>query len=288
MSKLFLPLGTYASIAIDRTVIDNSRLEFSLIGRMECTENGKREDIDPDFLLGLESSYGYTRDNCQVAKTEILARDLVNCTFGPSSAAGRFERCTPIQSATYYRSFMDVNQTATADLPVKTMTDAVRERYSKVCPQDCRQDRYTVTSSYGDMSPSLKLEITEKLNKLPGTPNVNSNVVVLRFFLNSMEYQMIQNFPQHGLQFLAEVGGLMAFFLGISAISVFECLCYSCCFIRNTCCGCCDRDDDDGRSIANEELPPPRWKEAQNPKYNGGGAERRRSNPGDRYDERRY
>ena len=37
---------------------------------------------------------------------------------------------------------------------------------------------------------------------------------------------MITNFPQHGIQFLAEVGGLMAFFLGISVISVIECLCY--------------------------------------------------------------
>ena len=37
---------------------------------------------------------------------------------------------------------------------------------------------------------------------------------------------MITNFPQHGIQFLAEVGGLMAFFLGISVISVVECLCY--------------------------------------------------------------
>ena len=38
--------------------------------------------------------------------------------------------------------------------------------------------------------------------------------------------QVITNFPQHGIQFLAEVGGLMAFFLGISVISVVECLCY--------------------------------------------------------------
>ena len=41
-----------------------------------------------------------------------------------------------------------------------------------------------------------------------------------------MLHQVISNFPQHGIQFLAEVGGLMAFFLGISVISLVECLCY--------------------------------------------------------------
>ena len=35
----------------------------------------------------------------------------------------------------------------------------------------------------------------------PGT----TTVVMLKFFLNSMEYTKIHNFPQHGLQFVAEV-----------------------------------------------------------------------------------
>jgi hypothetical protein len=39
-------------------------------------------------------------------------------------------------------------------------------------------------------------------------------------------------------QFVAEIGGLMAFLLGISVISVIECLCYC------LCCGCCKPGDD--------------------------------------------
>jgi hypothetical protein len=73
---------------------------------------------------------------------------------------------------------------------------------------------------------------------------VSRNVVVLRLFLNSLEFERVHNFPQHGLQFVAEVGGLMAFFLGVSIVSVLECVCYGCGCAGRTCCpgccGCCD------------------------------------------------
>ena len=87
----------------------------------------------------------------------------------------------------------------------------------------------------------------------PGT----TTVVMLKFFLNSMEYTKIHNFPQHGLQFVAEVisrkkgfsffnifffncplkkvGGLMAFFLGLSIVTILECICYGCSWCVNKC-----------------------------------------------------
>ncbi len=61
-----------------------------------------------------------------------------------------------------------------------------------------------------------------------GTPNT----VVLKLFMRSLEYQRIYNFPQNGVQFISELGGLMGFFLGMSIISFIECLCFGCC------CGC--------------------------------------------------
>jgi hypothetical protein len=42
----------------------------------------------------------------------------------------------------------------------------------------------------------------------------NPNTVVLKLFMQSLEYQRIYNFPQNGVQFIAELGGLMCFFLG--------------------------------------------------------------------------
>jgi len=74
-------------------------------------------------------------------------------------------------------------------------------------------------------------------------PGANINTIVLKLYMTSLEYQRIRNFPQNGVQFIAELGGLMGFFLGISVISVIECLCYCCC------CGCRKGDDEDESKI---------------------------------------
>jgi hypothetical protein len=57
-------------------------------------------------------------------------------------------------------------------------------------------------------------------------------MIVLKLYMRSLEYQRINNFPQNGVQFVAELGGLMCFFLGISIISILECFLFCCC------CGC--------------------------------------------------
>jgi hypothetical protein len=62
--------------------------------------------------------------------------------------------------------------------------------------------RYTITPSYSILSDNLKGELRTKMLKAGSAAN---NVVVLKFYLNTLEYTRIQNFPQHGLQFVAEV-----------------------------------------------------------------------------------
>lgn len=251
--KRCLFVGSFATIGISRTYVDNSDLEFSLIGRMECTEPGSRAATVEPFLVGIPSTYGYTRDNCQTSKDEILARELLNCTFNPLSPGS--EQCSPIKSATFQKSFLSSGATSSNRLQTVSMTQAVKDKYDAICPQDCIQDSYTISPSYSPISDSLKADIQKKI---PANGQ-NTNVIVLKFFLNSMEYQRIHNFPQHGMQFVAEVGGLMAFFLGISVISIIECLCYglNCCW--SMCCGRCASDDvEDDR--AREDLPPPKWR----------------------------
>lgn len=78
-----------------------------------------------------------------------------------------------------------------------------QERYAKECLQDCAQDRYSLSQSFSDFSDDLKRNLGVKIADAgaPGT----TTVVMLKFFLNSMEYTKIHNFPQHGLQFVAEV-----------------------------------------------------------------------------------
>ena len=207
--------------------------------------------------MGIGDDYGYTKDNClNHAKDELLVRETLNCTFNKLSnpqTSKDFDQCSPEQSVRFWRSFRDTNTSSTSKIETVKIAKAIQDRLDKPCPQDCVVDSYSVTATFSPISQSQNLEFEEKF----GDNLQNNEVIVLKFFLNSLEYQKIHNFPQHGLQFVAEVGGLMAFFLGISIISLLECFCYMCHCIRYTCCGrCCD---DDANEI-NEELPPPRWK----------------------------
>ena len=52
-----------------------------------------------------------------------------------------------------------------------------------------------------------------------------------------MDYTVIKNRPQPLLQFIAEIGGMMAFFLGISIITLIECCCYCCSCMKWKCAG---------------------------------------------------
>merc|ERR1712150_366158 len=89
----------------------------------------------------------------------------------------------------------------------------------------------------------LKDDIKTKLAKI--NARSDSKVAIIKLFMTSLEYQRIQNFPQHGLQLLAEVGGIMAFFLGISMISILECVCYFFYKLKKCCCSCMDNTNED-------------------------------------------
>lgn len=192
--------GQIASIGISRSLTDNSDLEFSAIGRMKCLIPGTRQ-VDEDLIFGLDQPYGYTKANCAlVVKRELLARKLLDCSFASS---GSVKRCGPLQSATYYRSFIDSNNSKINGIEPIVIANEIQVKIDKECVQDCVQDRYGLTSSYTDLSDNLKADLQTKMVQAGATGT--TNVVVLKFFLNSMEYSKIHNFPQHGLQFLAEV-----------------------------------------------------------------------------------
>ena len=192
--------GQIASIGISRSLTDDSDLEFSAIGRMKCLVPGTRQ-VDEDLIFGLDQPYGYTKANCAlVVKRELLARKLLDCSFASS---GSVKRCGPLQSARYHRSFIDSNNSKINGIEPIVTDNEIQVKIDKECIQDCVQDRYGLTSSYTDLSDNLKADLQTKMVQAGATGT--TNVVVLKFFLNSMEYSKIHNFPQHGLQFLAEV-----------------------------------------------------------------------------------
>ena len=141
----FLLAGQSASVGLSRTVVDNQDLGWSAIARTKCVTPGERNPtwVDADLNYGVNYNYGFTMDSCtMISKQEMLARELLNCTFSPL-VGDNMERCSSNQSVAYFRSFIDANQTATPDLPVFYIDNKpdLRRRYEKICPADCIQDR---------------------------------------------------------------------------------------------------------------------------------------------------
>jgi hypothetical protein len=118
---------------------------WSAIARQNCLTPGDRNPTwtDADLNYGVSYSYGYSMDSCaMISKQEMLAREMLFCTFDPLVGDNE-HRCSGNQSVSYYRSFIDSNKTTTPDLPVFTMDSkpGLRRRFEKPCPADCIQDR---------------------------------------------------------------------------------------------------------------------------------------------------
>jgi hypothetical protein len=94
----------------------------------------------------------------------------------------------------------------------------------------------TYTAFTDAQKQALTTQVTSSGQAITGA---NPGTVVLKLFMRSLEYQQINNFPENGVQFIGEIGGLMSFFLGLSIISFIECCCFCCC------CGCREGGDDE-------------------------------------------
>ena len=58
---------------------------------------------------------------------------------------------------------------------------------------------------------------------------------------------------------MLQVGGILALFLGISIISIIECLCYVVCALKRCCCSCCDNDEEDDDDVEPLDEPRQNW-----------------------------
>ena len=92
--------------------------------------------------------------------------------------------------------------------------------------------RYSISPILADLSDSFKQGLRDKVPSGAGV-----NAIVLKFYMSSMDYTVIKNRPQPFLQFVAEIGGIMAFFLGISVITLIECCCYCGFCMKRKCVG---------------------------------------------------
>jgi len=66
---------------------------------------------------------------------------------------------------------------------------------------------------------SIQTEVTYSGQAIQGS---NPGVIILKLYMQSLEYDQINNFPRNGLQFVEKITGQIGFFLGMSIFSFIE------------------------------------------------------------------
>lgn len=131
-----------ASVGLQTVRTDNSRLSTSAIARFKCIDPGSRPSywVDGDLVYGLGPMYGYTKESCDyTAKQEILARDILRCSFTESLSTNLVPRCGPDAAASYKQSFAPGGASQPSDVATYTLMayPDVLARYNKVCLPSC-------------------------------------------------------------------------------------------------------------------------------------------------------
>ena len=136
---------TSTTIGLRRLRVDSSDLSWSAIGHQNCKPPGERDPrvIDADLNYGIDYRYGYTKEACLITtKQEMLARELLLCTFNPLPGDS-MQRCSANQSIAYYHSFISAPTTHASGTSIHTIDSkaGLRPRYEKKCPENCVDDR---------------------------------------------------------------------------------------------------------------------------------------------------
>ena len=121
--------------------------------------------VDADLNYGIDYRYGYSQDAClMTSKREMLARELILCTFNPLSG-DTLERCKANQSLDYHQSFLRGNNSAVQRFSIDRNA-GLKNRYEKQCPADCIDERFLfncfyslLTSTEFELNTEIKLSI---------------------------------------------------------------------------------------------------------------------------------
>ena len=184
-----------ALVSVSPTLVDNTQLSTSLIGWRSCLEAG--DEVEADLNLHQEE-FGFSHENCLLGRAEKLAQDTLGCSFVLINST-KGDRCSPGEAST----FLSAQKSGPED---------------GECPQDCVQTRYSLSASQTELADAQKISLQDKIS--------SGEVIVTRLVMAGTDFMRITTRPQPVIQFLAEIGGLLAFFLGMSCISLMECCCF--------------------------------------------------------------
>ena len=184
-----------ALVSVSPTLVDNTQLSTSLIGWRSCLEAG--DEVEADLNLHQEE-FGFSHENCLLGQAERLALDTLGCSFVLINST-KGGRCSPSEAST----FLSAQKSGPDD---------------DECPQDCVHTRYSLSATQTELADSQKISLQDKIS--------SGEVIVTRLVMAGTDFMRITTRPQPVIQFLAEIGGLLAFFLGMSVISLMECCCF--------------------------------------------------------------
>ena len=157
-----------------------------------------RDEVEADLNINQEE-FGFSHENCLLGQAEKLAQDTLGCSFVLINST-KGDRCNPSEAST----FLSAQSSPPDD--------------DGECPQDCVQTRYSLSASQTELADSQKISLQDKIS--------SGEVIVTRLVMSGTDFMRITTRPQPVIQFLAEIGGLLAFFLGMSFISLMECCCF--------------------------------------------------------------
>ena len=130
-------------VSVTPTTIDNTDLSTSLIGLHSCLEAD--DEVEPHLNLH-QSSYGYSHDNCLTGKPDLVARDVLGCSFILlNSPEGR--HCTPTNASSF------------AMLQTRSV-----EGLNEECPPDCVHTKYSLQMVQTELSDAVKLSLQDKIS----------------------------------------------------------------------------------------------------------------------------
>ena len=125
------------------------------------------------------------------------------------------------------------------------------------CPSACLEHTYTPAVIPAELSPVMGAMMGEGLHIS------TDGMLSLRIYLESLQYQLVRQWAQTGSELLAELGGHMGLFLGVSVVTVCElvaalggCLCGAGCRRKSS----RDRAGNHPGSDPQEWYPSEKWR----------------------------
>ena len=145
--------NTISSVAVEKSVIDSSGLQDSIIHKQECAIS-----TDQEIIMNKSPGYRlYSKENCGLSSMQRLATKSMNCSIFNLPNPDDVPNCSPGQAVTFFQHFSETHIGSEQENRDSMAADA--------CPLDCIKEIYSARVSSHDLTVGAKKFIAmERLN----------------------------------------------------------------------------------------------------------------------------